>query len=743
MNLKKVISLGLTLVMLSTCAGCGGAAASSSLPAGGTTKEAVQEAEAAAGEAAEEAQADAASETEAEAAGAAAGAEIAASDISVKWEDSRVYSGTGLGNYIPIVTYEVKGYEDVPFIKASDYMNIITKGRARCSMDGGVMTVLHNGTKSVIDPDADTIMFEDPAGFRAPGDVKGAIVEQDEFDVITWSTKNKSGETEVSPYTVDLKNYHMPVIAYEDDLLLPFLALQNTFGAVQFSDEYKLAYNGKDYFNIYKAQSFALEYKGGLEAAKATPYLKAVYSGPFSEKDQTTQAYADYGYYSICLLLDLAFGHKSEKNITTFDEYFTRMNCKDVLTSTDPSAAMTAEFLLFYYMFDSSHDALLGTSSVFKAPSYMTQETVGSVLDDVKNSEEGQELFGEEKEVPAEEAPADEVPADQSEMQQSAILGMLMEKGFNIPETAPQMIWMYYMASRMPKEIGRQGIQYSGDTAVIHFNSFKDDTPDRKNSYYLEPVTEEDSETSNFAFFYNCFKELEEHDEIKNVVINVAGNGGGSAAGLVSVLGFLTEDGEVKLTNLDTLTGSYREEYYHVDTNLDGIADDEDGFGEKYDFYIMSSGNSYSCGNALPYFAQKNGLAKIIGSKPGGGDCCVGSFVDAYGRTAAFSGMLKLGTMQNGEFVSNEKDTTMDYDMMPTLFDVTSVPWFEADGIAEAVHNYQNGETAAEYSGEQGENVLTALMEMLFNGLAAIEGADFGEAAAGATAEAAAVEGGN
>ena len=625
MNLKKVISLGLTLVMLSTCAGCGGAAASSSLPAGGTTKEAVQEAEAAAGEAAEEAQADAASETEAEAAGAAAGAEIAASDISVKWEDSRVYSGTGLGNYIPIVTYEVKGYEDVPFIKASDYLNIITKGRARCSVDGGVMTVLHNGTKSVIDPDADTIMFEDPAGFRAPGDVKGAIVEQDEFDVITWST-------------------------------------QNTFGAVQFSDEYKLAYNGKDYFNIYKAQSFALEYKGGLEAAKATPYLKAVYSGPFSEKDQTTQAYADYGYYSICLLLDLAFGHKSEKNITTFDEYFTRMNCKDVLTSTNPSAAMTAEFLLFYYMFDSSHDALLGTSSVFKAPSYMTQETVGSVLDDVKNSEEGQELFGEEKEVPAEEAPAEQASADQSEMQQSAILGMLMEKGFNIPETAPQMIWMYYMASRMPKEIGRQGIQYSGDTAVIHFNSFKDDTPDRKNSYYLEPVTEEDSETSNFAFFYNCFKELEEHDEIKNVVINVAGNGGGSAAGLVSVLGFLTEDGEVKLTNLDTLTGSYREEYYHVDTNLDGIADDEDGFGEKYDFYIMSSGNSYSCGNALPYFAQKNGLAKIIGSKPGGGDCCVGSFVDAYGRTAAFSGMLKLGTMQNGEFVSNEKDTTMDYE---------------------------------------------------------------------------------
>ena len=131
------------------------------------------------------------------------------------------------------------------------------------------------------------------------------------------------------------------------------------------------------------------------------------------------------------------------------------------------------------------------------------QETVNSVVEDVKNSEEGQELFGEKQEVPT------DVSADQ----QAAILGMLLEKGLNIPETAPQMIWMCYMSVRKPEEIGKQGIQYSGDTAVIHFSGFKDDTSDRENSYYLEPITEEDSETSSFAFFYNCFKELEEHSK--------------------------------------------------------------------------------------------------------------------------------------------------------------------------------------------------------------------------------------
>ena len=130
------------------------------------------------------------------------------------------------------------------------------------------------------------------------------------------------------------------------------------------------------------------------------------------------------------------------------------------------------------------------------------------------------------------------------------------------------------------------------------------------------------------------------------------------------------------------VTGSYREEKYHVDTNLDGVADDQDGFGGQYDFYIMCSGSSYSCGTALPYLAQQSGTAKII---------VLGTFVDAYGHCAAFSGMLKIGRETESGFVSDEKATTLDYDMLPSLLDVHLVPWYDADGIAEAVHRYQSG----------------------------------------------------
>ena len=166
------------------------------------------------------------------------------------------------------------------------------------------------------------------------------------------------------------------------------------------------------------------------------------------------------------------------------------------------------------------------------------------------------------------------------------------------------------------------------------------------------------------------------------------------------------------------LTGSYRDEWYHVDTNLDGVVDDEDGYGGQYDFYIMTSGSSYSCGNALPYFAQQDGLAKIIGANPGGGDCVVGTFIDAYGRTAAYSSTIKLGRETENGFVSDEKAIVLDYNMVPSVVDIKLAPWYDVDGIAQAVHNYQNGETQAVYSEEEEAQVISELMEGLFERMA-------------------------
>lgn len=720
MVIKKMICICLAVTMLVSMTACAGSAAGGTEPLGSQKEEASSDAvsgqDAKTSEVdADSSEVDAAADTDpADAAAASAGAtnvqkaaeagreEISAGDISVLWEDSRVFSGTSLGKYVVMPTYAVKGYEDVPFIRASDYLNVLCDGRQRTQVKDGIMKIDLNGTEAVIDSKEDTVYFENPAKFRLAGDVDGGIVEKQEFNVITPSVKNKSVQTGGSPLTVSLKDYNLPAVAFEDDILMPFLALQNTFGVISFNN--KLVYNGKDYFNA--AESVMNAVVGKNENVYETPYMKAYYSGPFSEKTNSTQAYADYAYYTTCLLLDLTFGHKEEKNITTFDEYFTRINAKKSMTSTSPGLALTSEVLLLNYLFDSGHDSIVNTKTVYGSIETLDKSDASQVVDDIKSSENGEEFFDEARKIQQEE----------SDLTVDTIMGALLEKGLNIPESVSLMGWMLYFENARPKDYGSERLDYTGDTAVIYFNAFKDDTS-REPSYYLDPIKKEDEAVSTFAFVYNCFEDIKKHDEVKNVVINIADNGGGAASALVSVLGFLSEDGEVRITLQDIPAGSYKEEYYHVDTNMDGVADDQDGYGGKYDFYIMTSGQSYSCGNALPYFAQKNGLAKIIGSKPGGGDCVLGTLIDAYGYCGAYSGMLKLGTNEADGFVSNEKATEMDFDMMPSILDINNVPWYDPEGIADAVHRYQNGEKTMTYSEGQQSDDLTKILEEIFSGI--------------------------
>ena len=65
--------------------------------------------------------------------------------------------------------------------------------------------------------------------------------------------------------------------------------------------------------------------------------------------------------------------------------------------------------------------------------------------------------------------------------------------------------------------------------------------------------------------------------------------------------------------------------------------------------------------------------------------------------------MPKVHIKENGVFISNEKATEPDLNMMPSVFDIYAVPWFDAEGIADAVHQYQNGKDKILYQ-EEDEN---------------------------------------
>ena len=181
------------MIMILSATACGGATGASS-----AANADAPAAEDAAGEAAvpaesgePDAEAVAAEQTDASAV-ENAGEEIPESDISVKWDDSRIFLGTSLGNFSTVTTYEVKGYEDVPFIKASDYLDVILEGKEKISIQDGVMTIAVNETTGTIDAAADTITIENPGKFRALGVVSGGIIDRPEYNTITPSVKNQS-----------------------------------------------------------------------------------------------------------------------------------------------------------------------------------------------------------------------------------------------------------------------------------------------------------------------------------------------------------------------------------------------------------------------------------------------------------------------------------------------------------------------------------------------------------------------
>ena len=217
----------------------------------------------------------------------------------------------------------------------------------------------------------------------------------------------------------------------------------------------------------------------------------------------------------------------------------------------------------------------------------------------------------------------------------------------------------YRIKTLKPDNFGTSRVDIIDDTAFIYFEGFEESL--QEGSYYYCLPDEETYDKSTFGLFYDAFAKIKKNPQVKKVVIDLSNNQGGAIGAMAASLGFLSADGEVNLTYAHTLNQNYCSEWYHVDTNLDGKFDDNDGFGGQYDFYIITNPYSYSCANAMAFYAQMSGLAKVIGEQPGGGDCAVAPFLDAYGHVAAMSGWLKFSRMVNGSVVSDEHAVKVDY----------------------------------------------------------------------------------
>ena len=144
---------------------------------------------------------------------------------------------------------------------------------------------------------------------------------------------------------------------------------------------------------------------------------------------------------------------------------------------------------------------------------------------------------------------------------------------------------------------------------------------------------------------------------INNIIIDVSTNGGGDTFSLAEILGLMTND-DITLESYNIRSGHVSSETFKVDANYDGNFDDNDAY--DYNYFVLSSGYSFSCANEFVNYCKKHNLAKIIGQKSGGGAFSISPAVTPFG-SFFFYGSLNGFRDKNGNLTEDGID--VDYEL--------------------------------------------------------------------------------
>ncbi|MBR5054507.1 MAG: hypothetical protein IKX07_02785 [Bacteroidales bacterium] len=183
-----------------------------------------------------------------------------------------------------------------------------------------------------------------------------------------------------------------------------------------------------------------------------------------------------------------------------------------------------------------------------------------------------------------------------------------------------------------PKAYGEGTYIKKGDTAVCIFNSFNSRNEKAWKDYYegKGPMpTVENTEKDDMVIFLDALKKADEDPEVKNFIIDITANGGGSADIVMAMTSLVM--GKSYISQDNSLTGQRSLVQYEVDRNFDRVFDEKDK-DVHYDlnFAVLTSSMSFSCGNLFPSMLKDNGIP-VMGATSGGGSCAIQAMCTADG----------------------------------------------------------------------------------------------------------------
>ena len=450
--------------------------------------------------------------------------------------------------------------------------------------EGGVLTVTHpNGSFLRADPAAGTITAPDWALFQSPPAPYTAQVGVKDSPCAWTYYSELVFDDAPGEVVFDFAKYGIAIYADRDDVYLPLALLSTMFTDVAVN---YVIFNGETvFYPVLDMHNLTGLPAGFYEGER----MRALLNGNARrEEDEIAE---DYG--ELCFILDYFFGHPGT---SLLDESIAAKGLDAALRedlpngmgeqliggllSPDMGEYLVAVSQLFFELLDDGHTAFTGLSGIMSDPGaypalyFMILTQAGGSI-----------------------------------AQNSSFAKQTMMSG--IPSQREE-IW------------GDAVYRECGSTAILRIDDFIPDVEGWE-AYYAGTG---DIPMDAYGITWTGLERASENPAIENILFDLTANAGGSGDILTAMIDLVTGDNEFRGYNV--LTGQRLHAVVHTDKNLDGVIDERDD-EVRYDFNygVLTTRLSFSCGNLFPFLMQEHG-AVLIGEPSGGGSCCV--------QTATLSG---------------------------------------------------------------------------------------------------------
>ncbi|PZW01545.1 S41 family peptidase [Metamycoplasma auris] len=361
----------------------------------------------------------------------------------------------------------------------------------------------------------------------------------------------------------DLGKYNMDILFKENKVLVPFSVFNTLFVTQNYNNIY---FNGKTFTNL-EAGIDSYSSFGTPKEAKLRIQKDATIA-----KKKPTKRQREINFHHLSFVMDYFYGLKRYKKFDSFEKYIGE-DYKKKFLSTNPEEFHQAYIDVFHKKLNELHTRI-------DSLSYYNGYTEES-LRNSKLAKDSKKYYGDYY---------NEFFKTQGELQDN------FKKTFK---------------KDLDKLELDDHIRFVGDdTAILSTFGFadatKDQIADKNNTWRYD----------TYFLMKNLMEKIKAKKEIKNIILDLSLNGGGSVQAMIRTLGFLTNN-KVVNREYDVLNKIGSKTLSQVDVFGDNKFTKHNY--DKYKWTALVGINTFSAANQATSIIKEMGIAKIIGQKSGGG----------------------------------------------------------------------------------------------------------------------------